>query len=135
MNKTYITIAAGVIVIIAGSLWYFSTPNTAGVTQTEITQATTSPTYSSYQYECDEHVMFTMMPMPDASSIMVAPVGGAYPATSTLVQVATTSGVLYKGNGIVFAAHGETVTLGEGDSAITCSPVPDQNNAPFNFGD
>jgi membrane-bound inhibitor of C-type lysozyme len=136
MNKTYITIAAGIVVIIIGTLWYFSTPSTAGAPSTETAQKSTTPTSGSYQYDCDEHVSFTMAPSSDASSLVIAPVGNStYPSTTTLARVATTSGALYTGGGIIFTARGETVTLGEGASAITCSPVTDQNNAPFNFGD
>ncbi len=70
------------------------------------------------------------------SSIHVAASGnGAYPPASTLMKKTATSGVRYEGNGVTFTAKGETVTLGEGDSAINCSPVPNSDLAPFNFGD
>ena len=89
----------------------------------------------TYNYECDEHVGFSMTPSADVSSIKIAATGGgAYPPAVTLTKQSSTSGVLYTGGGVTFAGKGETVTLGTGDSAINCSPVADANNAPFNWG-
>ena len=78
-----------------------------------------------------------MTPSGDMASIAIAPTvaGATYPPAVTLTKVAASSGVRYEGGGVIFTAHGETVTLGEGDSAINCSPVPNQDSAPFNFGD
>ncbi len=100
-------------------------------------EALATNTLGTYSYECDEHVAFTMTPASDMSSVAVAPNGatGTYPPQSTLVKKEATSGVRYEGNGVVFTARGETVTLGEGDSAINCSPVQNPDMAPFNFGD
>ncbi len=89
----------------------------------------------TYQYECDEHVTFEMTPSSDLSAIHVKATGsGSYPPESTLTKDANIAN-RWEGNGVVFVGNGETVTLGEGDSAIGCSPVADPNNAPFNFGD
>jgi len=130
MNKTYIGIAV-VVIIIIGGVWYVTQKGSAAPAT-----GSAATNFGTYQYECDEHVTFSMTPASDMSSIAIAPSGtGTYPPASTLVHQTATSGVLYTGNGIVFTAHGETVTLGQGDSVINCSPVPDPDNAPFNFGD
>ena len=90
-------------------------------------------TFGSYAYECDEHVKLSITPAADMSFMKIAPVeGGAYPPAVTLMRVGARR---YEGGGVVFTARGETVTLGEGDSAINCSPVPNPDEAPFNFGD
>ena len=130
MNKKYVGIAV-LIIIVIGAVWYVM-QNKAAAPAT----GTSASTFGTYQYECDEHVTFSMTPASDMSSIAIAPTGtGTYPPASTLLKKDAASGVRYEGNSVVFTAHGETVTLGEGDSAINCSPVNNPDEAPFNFGD
>jgi hypothetical protein len=78
-----------------------------------------------------------MTPSNDMGSIAIAPMtsDAAYPPAATLYKEPSPTGVRYVGGGVLFTARGETVTLGEGDSAINCSPVQDPDLAPFNFGD
>ena len=130
MNKNLIYVVIAVVILAAGA-WYF-----AQSSQPAVTGPAADNTFGTYNYECDERVTFMMRPASDMSVIQVAATGnGAYPPVSTLVKKEAASGVRYEGNGVVFTARGETVTLGEGDSAINCSPVPSQDEAPFNFGD
>lgn len=130
MNKRNAFLALLVLLVVVGAVWY--TRDSKGSKKQEASSAT----FGTYSYECDEHVAFTMTPAADMSTIAVAPSGtGSYPPRVTLVNQNATSGVKYVGGGVVFTARGETVTLGEGDSAINCSPVPSQDMAPFNFGD
>ena len=120
-----------VLVIIAGGAWYLGTQKTE---QTSMAQ--TNQNFGTYNYECDEHVMFSATMASDMSSVAIKATGtGTYPPASTLSKKTASSGVRYEGNGVVFTAKGETVTLGEGDSAINCSPVSTPGEAPFNFGD
>lgn len=94
------------------------------------------PTEAAYSYECDEHVQFQFSSNNTLSTLYLKPVGASeYPPVSTLVQKQTTSGVRYEGNGIVLTGKGESVTLGEGDNALHCSPVLVKDEAPLNFGD
>jgi membrane-bound inhibitor of C-type lysozyme len=80
--------------------------------------------------------MFTMTPAADMGTIAIAPVSGAaYPAATTLAKADAASGVRYEGGGYVFTGRGESVTLSENGQTLNCSPVPDAENAPFNFGD
>ena len=98
--------------------------------------ATEPQNFGTYPYECDEHVTFTMTPANDLNTILIQPTTpGAYPPRSVLLRNDTVAGTRYEGNGVIFTARGETITLGEGDSAINCSPLPNSNEPPFNFGD
>ena len=135
-NKSLI--AALAIIIIGLLVWYFlGSTKAASAPMVSQTATTTASTMGTYTYECDEHVGFTMTPSSDMGSIAIAPstVGASYPPAVTLYKEPASSGVRYTGGGVLFNAHGETVTLGEGDSMITCSPTPSQTEAPFNFGD
>lgn len=130
MNRK--TMWAILIIIIIGLVAFWYTKNAAPVASPD-TQLTS---LGSYEYECDEHVGFVMTPAGDMNSIAIAATSsGAYPPASTLVKKDSATGVRYEGNGIIFTARGETVTLGERDSAINCSPVRNPDEAPFNFGD
>src|SRR3989344_1918847 len=98
--------------------------------------ATEPQDFGTYPYECDEQVMFTMTPSQNLNTILIQPTeDGAYPPRSVLLRNDTFAGTRYEGNGVTFTARGETITLGEGDSAINYSPVPNPDEAPFNFGD
>ena len=89
-----------------------------------------------YPYECDEHVLFDMKMSTDANTISIAASnGGAYPASVTLSRIASDSGAKYEGGGYTFFGKGESVTLTEAGQSLSCSPVPSQSEAPFNFGD
>ncbi|CAN5698832.1 hypothetical protein BH11PAT2_BH11PAT2_05220 [soil metagenome] len=99
------------------------------------TTASTTSTLGTYAYHCDEHVSMTLTPSNDAKTMEIKSVGGAYPPTTTLSYIPAKTGVRYEGGKLVLTAHGETVTLGEGDSAINCSPAELPDMAPYNFGD
>ena len=126
MNKTY-AIGALALVVVIGGMWYVTHPDGRSESGAPASMGT-------YSYECDEHVAFMMTPDADMHSIMIVATKGAYPPATRLVQKQVASGARFEGGGIVFTGKGETVTLGQGDSAINCSPVPNQTNAPFNFG-
>ena len=120
-----------VLIIIAGGAWYLGTQK-----EEAAPTAQTNQNFGTYNYECDEHVIFSATIASDMSSIAVKATGsGTYPPESMLMKKTATSGVRYEGSGVVLTAKGETITLGEGDSAINCSPVSNPNEAPFNFGD
>lgn len=130
MNKW--TWGAVIIIILIIGVWLMTTRIAGAPAQ----PAADSTTMGTYPYECDEHVTFTMTPSSDMSTITLAPSGsGTYPPATTLTRVATSSGVLFQGGGLTFFGRGESVSLTEGEQSLNCSPVPDQNNAPFNFGD
>lgn len=134
MNKKYLGLA--IIVIILGVIFWFRFGYRQYWKPTIFPseRQLTGKNSGSYDYECDEHVMFRMMPEGDMGSIRIEPIGGAYPPTSTLTRKDPGSGGRYEANDLIFVGRGETVTLGEGESAINCSPVPVPDQAPFNFG-
>ncbi len=133
MNKNAWIILAAVVVVLGGGYLYMQSQRGMAVT----TNIPASTDMGTYEYECDEHVGINLTPTSDMSSIKIGPSNSqaAYPPVETLMKKEATSGVRYQGSTVILTAHGETVTLGEGDSAINCSPVKDPNNAPFNFGD
>lgn len=139
MNKTSVWVLILIIIILIGGAWYYeSSKMTAApvAATTDQGTASTATTSGTYNYECDEHVTFSMTPSADMTSIQLQPTGSStYPPAVTVAQQTATSGVLYMGAGVVMTAHGETVTLGQGDSAINCSPQNDPGLAPLNFGD
>lgn len=130
-RKFFVGRAIGLlVVIIVGSIgWYFFGDNIRNKPDSE------GANLGTYAYECDEHVQFTITPSSDLQTIAIAPVGGSYPPAATLSHKPTNTGARFEGESVVFVAHGETIILGEGDSAIACSPVPSSTEAPFNFGD
>ena len=93
----------------------------------------------TYVYECDEHVMFTVTPADEMTSIKISPVvGAAYPPELTLLPMATPAGKKGKWFGddkYIFTGEGESVTLAKEGDSLNCSPVSDPNNAPWNWGD
>ncbi len=90
----------------------------------------------SYPYQCDDTFAFTMVPGPDMATIRIEPRAAAHFAPEELRQdVATSSAVRFVGTALVMEASGETVTIIESGRMHRCNPVPNQNDAPFNFGD
>jgi membrane-bound inhibitor of C-type lysozyme len=107
---------------------------TVAPTHSEATSTSQNAGKGTYAYQCDEHVGMTLTPSADVKTIAIKPVGGSYPPATTLKYVPALHGVRYEGGGVVMTAKGETVTLGEGNSAINCSPAEMPDMAPFNFG-
>jgi membrane-bound inhibitor of C-type lysozyme len=130
--KSWMWWVVALIIIIIG-VWYFTSAKTAGAPVTGSSQAAD---FGTYPYECDEHVAFTMTPASDMSTIALAPSGsGTYPPATVLTKMATSSGALYQGGGLTFYGRGESVSLTQGTQSLNCSPVPNPDLAPFNFGD
>ena len=123
-----------IIILIGGGYWYMNmrpvTPDSKQVA---------AGGFGTYNYECDEHVTFTMTPASDMSSITITPASGAtFPPAATLPHVGAGSqgGQMFEGGGITFIGQGERVSLGSaGSDPLNCSPVANPDAAPFNFGD
>ncbi len=141
MKNTYLAAIALFIIILGASgtlpmLRKRPAPAPEAAAPAQATTTAAAQSFGTYQYECDEHVAFSMTLSSDLNSMTLVPAnGGAYPPAATLAKKASASGVRYEGSGVVLTAKGETITLGEGDSAINCSPVNNPDEAPFNFGD
>jgi membrane-bound inhibitor of C-type lysozyme len=134
MNK-WIWGAIIIIILATGALYIFGI-KPAEPAQSEASSDSAQESWGSYAYECDGGVAFTMTPSADMSAIVIAPAAGAsYPASATLAKADASSGVRYEGGGYVFTGKGESVVLTGSGESINCSPIPDPENAPFNFGD
>jgi len=117
-----------VLVLIAGGVWwYLSSRNTQ--------EQMTVQGLGTYQYQCSGGIGFSMTPASDMSSIYIVPATGAAYAPQTLQKDESTTSAQYTGTSVSFSGKGETVTLTEGTSVTTCSPVTIPGEAPFNFGD
>ncbi len=94
------------------------------------------PTLGTYAYNCQNGSSFSMHPASNMMSVQIMPGTNAdFQRDNTLMKVPTPNGAMYQGNGITFKALGETVTLQTTSTTTDCSPVPSQDEAPFNFGD
>lgn len=94
--------------------------------------------FGTYSYECDEHVTFSMTPASDMSSVTITPTSGTFPPAATLAHkgAGSAGGQVFESNGITFTGKGESVSIASvGSDALNCSPVANQDVAPFNFGD
>lgn len=96
----------------------------------------TGPTAYLYDYECDEHVAFEVSFAPNISALHIAPKDkeATFPPKGVLLKQPADFGVRYTNKDLVFTGKGEGVTLGEGEQALHCSPIPSKDLAPMNFG-
>ena len=112
-------------------------PQQTGAAPNVMPEKNTGPTTHLYRYECDEHVSFDVSYAPNMSALHIAPAqaSSTFPPKGVLLQQTSASGVRYTNKDLVFTGKGESVTLGEGEQALHCSPSPKQDEAPMNFGD
>lgn len=126
-----ISIVVGSLILIVGG--FFALNN---YIYTEKQADTSVYTLGTYGYLCEEGTEFTMSPSSDMTSIYLVPATDAERIPETILPVTSSSrGARFEGNGIVFYAIGETVTLSTEEFTTTCSPVQIPDEAPFNFGD
>ncbi len=122
-----------VLLLVVGGGWYLYSGTTAPVPAGEEANA------GSYQYTCDNGSTFTMVPASDVSSLTLsAGSQGMFSGTVTLRSSSSASAVFtgsVNGAAVSFAGDGETVRLTVGSETTTCRPVPDPENAPWNWGD
>mgnify|MGYP007062767177 CR=1 FL=1 len=124
---------AALAIIITGLLGYWYEHTAIGKTPTVDSN---EQQLSIYHYECDEHVMMDIAMTNNMSFLMISAAnGGVYPSNETLSQVDSDLGARFEGGGFVLHGLGESVTLSQGDQSLNCSPVPNPDEAPFNFGD
>ena len=122
-------LASQALEIVAALAWYLTVGRQMGLENTQLS----AYTFGTYPYSCDNGTSFAMSPANDMSTLLLE-----FAATEafTLSKVNSVSGVRYEGGeGMLFEAHGETVILTMGGTTVTCIPVQNQDEAPFNFGD
>lgn len=130
-NKSLI--GAIIIILIGGAVWYY----TSGARESADVPAG-SYNMGSYPYQCADGSQFSMSPSDDVSEIRLEPGVGASFEAATLARMGDGNvfeTVFVEGTNITFSGNGETVTLLVGDKETTCTPVPNPDSPPFNFGD
>lgn len=89
----------------------------------------------SYAYTCTNGVTMRMEPSADVSTVRVMISGNGFPSEAILNRVETFSGARFEGANMMFTGAGEEVSIVSGDVSAICNPVPDSENAPWNWGD
>ena len=127
--KTTIAWIVAVIVVAGAGYYIWSGMQTPS--------AQKGATAGTYTYQCDSGVKFTMTPSADVSSVTIKPIGAAPFGEVTLGKVGDANVFMSNPNDAEFqlSGKGETITIALGAQTLVCNPVPDQNNAPFNWGD
>ena len=124
-------IGAVVVIIIVAGGYYFYVNGIPGTSS-----ASTEANLGTYAYACENGSQFTMSPSADMSSLsLVAGSQGMFRGTVSLSKVASEAGQRYEGGGVVFIGAGEGVRLTVGSETTVCNPVPNTENAPWNWGD
>lgn len=120
------------LIIAAGVLFYMQSRSSAS---TELV-ADARFSYGAYPYMCDNETGFVMEPSQDTQLLrLTSTEGGTFDQAIVSDTGATEGGARYEGDGVTFLATGETVRIRTNGSEITCTPVPNADEAPFNFGD
>ncbi len=125
MKSTY---SAGLIILVAiiGAIWY---------TKSDSARMAMEDSNGSYPYTCTDGAAFTMLPTEDMVKISLKSTTGMSFDEARLTQVESAGGAKYGGNGVTFSGAGEEVQIVEGGKTHICNPVPNQDEAPFNWGD
>lgn len=89
----------------------------------------------TYAYQCTDGAGFVMSPAQDMNTIYLKATAGTSPISENILTKVPDTNARYEGDGIVFAGNGETVVISAPGYQTSCMPVPDGENAPFNFGD
>lgn len=124
MDKTMTTLGVLLVVLLIAFFWTNNYIYNAKQADMSAYSA------GSYAYSCDNGAAFTMSPAADMSTIYLQ----SGNAGNILTKTADTH-ARYEGDGIVLAGNGETIVISAPGLQTSCTPVPDAENAPFNFGD
>lgn len=98
----------------------------------------TSPTVAdigAYPYHCSDGEAFTLYQNEDLSLLRIAPSAGAPLLPDATLRRASLATSSYEGGGLTLVGNGETLTLSLKSLTLTCTPLPDGDSAPLNFGD
>lgn len=118
------------IVLILAGVYFF---NQSSHEETPI--ETAAYTFGTYPYRCDDDTEFLMSPAEDMSTLLIERTSGEGVSPITLAKTEREKGARYEGAGVVFEATGETVRFSVAGATRTCTPVPNPESPPFNFGD
>jgi len=128
------------LVIIAAlgiGIWYVYAGRQAA-DQYVANQYASADDLGTYPYVCDNGSTFILSPLEGMAQVQVsADAQGMFTGTATLAQTAGTNyaGAAPDGQAVALLGDGETVHLTVGSEKAICSPKPDPDNAPWNWGD
>jgi hypothetical protein len=116
--------------VVAGGGWYATTK------QGEPSQKlpASEDTLGSYSYECTNDVTLRIEPATDMSTVRVMIRGAGFPS-ETIVTKVPTENARYENETLTFVGVGEEVQLTTGQSSAVCTPVFNDTEAPFHWGD
>lgn len=118
------------LVVIGGGTYYLTRQQTpAGKLPADDT------VLGSYGYTCTNGVTMRMEPSADMATVRVMISGAGFPSEAILTHVESFTGARFEGANMMFTGAGEEVSLVSGDYSAVCNPVPDSENAPWNWGD
>lgn len=127
-----IIVALGII----GGGWWFLEERTSKAHQEAEMQRLWSEAEQSmgkYEYTCTDGSGFAMTPSVDLGSIRLEPIQADFkPMVLTSIDGV---GARFEGGGMVFVGAGEGVSLTVGEKTHTCTPKPNPDMAPWNWGD
>lgn len=89
----------------------------------------------SYAYECTNDVTLRLEPSTDLATVRVMISGAGFPSEGVLAHVESFTGARFEGANMMLTGAGEEVSIVSGDHSAICNPVPDSENAPWNWGD
>lgn len=121
MQKIIIGLVALVVVLVGGWLIYNKTAVPVGE-------------FGTYPYQCDTF-SFWMLPNADLTELTVVPGSGAGFSKTVLMPDTNAGGVAFKGGDLRLVGAGESVDLSVQGVGHQCSPVPNPDAAPLNWGD
>lgn len=129
-----------IVVVIAAVFAFLAIDQTGMLTTltSGITGNATASPRGDYAYRCADGTEFSMTPSADAMSITLYPASDAERITETnLALVESDFGTRFESTleGLAFHGQGERVQLVGRSFSTTCTPVPDSENAPYNWGD
>jgi hypothetical protein len=122
-----------VLVLLGGGAYYFFIQPKTEEPQGKLPADDT--VLGSYAYECTNDVSMRMEPSADMATVRVMISGAGFPSEAILTHVESFTGARYEGANMMFTGASEEVSIVSGNSSAICNPVPDSENAPFNWGD
>jgi hypothetical protein len=130
MQKAFLWVLAIVVIAGAGWFWY---AHRGGTDEHAAVQD-----LGMYPYTCDNGSTFIFSPLEGMEHVQVsADAQGMFTGTATLAQTGGTSyaGTAPDGQQVALTGDGETIRLTVGSATAACTPKPDSENAPWNWGD
>jgi hypothetical protein len=126
-----IALGLALLVILGGATYLYSRA---------VPQPTSGEVASdSYAYTCDNGSAFTMTPAADVSQVTLSAGSQGMFSGSVVLKQSEIKSTFFTGTvlnaPVTLEGDGEKVVVTVGTEKATCTPVPDSENAPWNWGD